>query len=90
MADESESVQPERLAEINALPDNRESLEAKYGTVWNEAELADAFEVIEYKPSVVQVRRKWDAKLGTVEYQHDPRFYFNWKPASRRFYFGVP
>jgi hypothetical protein len=88
MADETESVRRKRLAEINVQPNNRESLKAKYGKVWDDAEFAEDFEIIEFKATDVVVRRKWDAKQGSLEYQDHPRFYFNWKPASPRFYFG--
>ena len=74
--------------ETDTSPDSREALEAKYGKVWDDAEFAEDFEIIEFKAPVVLVRRRWDAKQGSVEYQDHPRFYFNWTPASPRFYFG--
>lgn len=88
MTDETESIRRERLAEINAQPSSREALEARFGTVWNEAELAEDFEVLELVAPLVVVRRKCDAKKGTLDFQQSPRFYFNWKPASPRFFFG--
>jgi len=78
----------ERLAEINAQPGSREALEAQYGRVWTTAELSEDFEVLGFAAPLVVVRRKADAKKGTLEFQQSPRFYFNWKPASPRFYFS--
>ena len=43
-----------------------------------------------YAAPLVVVRRKVDAKKGTLEFQDSPRFFFNWVPASPRFYFGYP
>ena len=78
----------ERLSEINAQPGSREALESRYGQVWTTAELSEDFEVLEFAAPLVVVRRKSDAKKGSMEFQPSPRFYFNWKPASPIFYFS--
>ena len=78
----------ERLSEINAQPGSRESLEAQYGQVWTTTELSEDFEVVGFSAPLVVVRRKSDAKKGSLEFQSSPRFYFNWKPASPRFFFS--
>jgi hypothetical protein len=88
MTDETEPLRRERLAEINAQPGSREALEAQYGQVWTTVELSEDFEVLGFAAPLVVVRRKSDAKKGSLEFQHNPRFYFNWQPASPRFYFG--
>jgi hypothetical protein len=88
MPDPTESIRRERLAEINAQPGSREALEAQYGQVWTTDELAQDFEVLGFAAPLVVVRRKSDAKKGSLEFQHNPRFYFNFVPASPRFYFG--
>ena len=86
MTDETESIRRERLAEINSQPGSREALEAEYGQVWTTTELSQDFEVLGFAAPLVVVRRKSDAKKGSLEFQQSPRFYFNWKPASPIFY----
>ena len=81
MADPTELLRRERLAEINAQPGSREALEAQYGEVWNTNELSDDFDVIGFAAPLVVVRRKADSKKGSLEFQHNPRFYFNFIPA---------
>jgi hypothetical protein len=88
MTDEAESIRRERMGEINAQPGSREPLEARYGQVWNTTELSEDFEVLEFAAPLVVVRRKADAKKGSLEFQHSPRFYFNFVPASPILYFG--
>ena len=78
----------ERLSEINAQRGSREALEAQYGQVWTTDELSKDFEVLEFTAPLVLVRRKSDAKQGSLEFQSSPRFYFNWRPASPIFYFS--
>ncbi|MHB1038504.1 MAG: hypothetical protein ACYC0Y_28105 [Pirellulales bacterium] len=87
MTDPSESFRRARLAEINAQPASREILEAKYGQVWDTVELSAEFEVLGFDAPFVVVRRKADGKKGGLEFQHDPRFYFNFVPASPRLFF---
>ena len=80
MTDPTEPIRRERLAEINSEPGTRESLEAKYGQVWTTDELSEEFEVIGYSAPLVVVRRKDNGVKGSLEFQHQPRYYFNFKP----------
>ena len=80
MNDPTELIRRERLAELNAEPGGREALEAEHGQVWNTDELRRDFEVIGFLAPVVVVRRRSDGKKGSLEFQHDPRFYFSWQP----------
>ena len=66
MLDSTEPYRRQRLAEINAQPGSREALEAEYGQVWNTKVLAP----------LVEVRRKSNGKKGSLEFQNQPRFYF--------------
>jgi len=77
MNDPTEQLRRERLAEINGDPSGREALEAAYRQVWTTQELSQEFEVIGFAAPLVVVRRKSDGKLGSLEFQHQPRFYFN-------------
>ena len=75
--DPTEQFRRQRVAEINAAPGSRETLEAEYGKVWTTQELGDDFDVEGFMAPYVVVRRKADGKKGTLEFQHSPRFYFN-------------
>lgn len=79
MKDETESLRRQRLAEINAEPGSREALEAQHGKVWSTDELREEFEVLGFMAPFVIVRRSNGVK-GSLEFQHNPRFYFNWQP----------
>jgi hypothetical protein len=83
MADETEPIRRKRLAEINAEPGSREALEAEYGQVWTTTELSEDFEVLGFLAPYVVVRRKADGAQGSLEFQHQPRFYFNFQADSR-------
>jgi hypothetical protein len=83
MDDPTEPIRRQRLAEINATPGSREALEAKYGQVWDANELARDFEVLGFLAPYAVVRRKADGRMGSVEFQHYPRLYFNFVEDSR-------
>ena len=80
MTDPTEQIRRERLAEINAEPGTREALEAQHGKVWSSDELSVDFEVIGFMAPLVVVRRKADGVKGSLEFQHQPRYYFNFQP----------
>jgi len=80
MNDPTEAIRRERVAEINAVPGSRKALEAQYGQVWNTDELSGDFTVTGFMAPFVVVRRKLDDVVGSLEFQHNPRFYFNWQP----------
>lgn len=81
MIDETEPLRRERLKEINAEPGSREALQAQHGQVWSTAELGEEFEVIGFMAPLVVVRRRSDGRKGSLEFQHNPRFYFNFQLA---------
>jgi hypothetical protein len=83
MTDSTEPIRRRRVEEINAEPTARERLERKYGEVWNTAQLADEFDVLGFAAPLVVVRRKTDDVLGSLEFQHQPRFYFNFAAHPR-------
>ncbi len=68
-----------RLTEINTAPATREALEARYGAVWDTGQLTEAFEVVGFAAPFVVVRRRSDGVLGSLEFQHQPRLYFNFQ-----------
>jgi len=80
MSDPTEVPRRQRLAEINAAPGSREALEAKHGKVWDTSELTAEFAVTGFMAPLVVVRRKSDGVVGSLEFQHSPRLYFNFQP----------
>jgi hypothetical protein len=80
MIDPTEPIRRERLVEINAESGSREALEAQYGQVWDTEQLGQDFEVIGFMAPLVVVRRKDEGVKGSLEFQHHPRFYFNFQP----------
>ena len=79
MNDPTESIRRERLAEINTEPGSREALESQHGQVWDTTELSRDFDVIGFAAPLVVVKRKSDGVSGSLEFQHRPRFYFNFQ-----------
>lgn len=77
--DLTETYRRERQAELNTFATERQELEGKYGQVWNTQELQQDFEVQGFMAPLVVVKRKLDEAKGTLEFQHNPRFYFNWQ-----------
>ena len=57
---------------------SRESLEAKYGKVWNADELAQEFVVTAIIAPKIVARRRSDDVVGTLQFIG--QFYFNWQP----------
>lgn len=79
MDDETEEYRRERQAELNAAEAGRAALEREYGQVWNAEELRRDFEVKSFAAPFVIVRRRSDGRMGSLEFQHHPRFYFNFQ-----------
>lgn len=84
MHDETEAPRRQRLAEINAQPGSREALEAEHGQVYDTEEMSREFEAIGFMAPLIVVRRRSDGQKGSLEFQHSPRFYFNWKAHEGR------
>ena len=80
MSDVTEPIRRERLNEINSQPGSRAALEAQYGQVWDTSELGCEFSVEGFLAPLVVVRRRVDDQIGSLEFQHNPRFYFNFMP----------
>ena len=74
--DPTEDARRALVAQINREQAERDVLEIRYGQVWNTSELAEDFEVLEFAAPFVVVRRKTDTKLGSLMFQHHPRYYF--------------
>ena len=76
MTDDTENVRRELIA--NQHPTNLETLSLQYGRVWDTQQLVEEFEVIGFAAPFVVVRRRADKMRGSLEFQHDPRYYYKW------------
>ena len=74
--DPTESIRRVLVVHINAQTAERADLEVQHGRVWNAAELAIDFEVLRFAAPFAVVKRKADHQLGSVLFQHWPRYYF--------------
>lgn len=85
MIDETEGIRREMVQEINSKVESndddseRKRLEATYGQVWNTEEVSKEFEVIGFMAPFTVVKRKSDGVKGSLQFQHLPRFYFNFQ-----------
>ena len=77
--DLTEQLRRVRLAVLNAEPGDRPALKERHGDVWDGVELGRDFEVIGFMAPLVVARRRSDSQRGSLEFQHHPRFYFNWR-----------
>ena len=84
MSDPTESIRREMVADINYDPGSRESLEARYGQVWDTNELREAFDVTGFMAPMVTVVRKSDNQRGSLMFQHNPRLYFDFSEYNGR------
>jgi hypothetical protein len=75
--DPTEPLRRKRLAQINGQPAAREALEAKYGQVWDTQQLGTDFVIVGFLAPLVVVQRRSDGAKGSLEFQNNPRFYFN-------------
>jgi hypothetical protein len=62
---------------------DRQTLEAAYGKVWDEDELAQEFRVTAIIPPHVVVVRRADGQVGSMTFQNEPRFYFQFVHTGR-------
>ena len=76
LIDLAEEIRRALLIEINSAPAERLELAARHGRVWNPAELAADFEVLQFHAPVVVARRQSDQRMGSLFFQHHPRYYF--------------
>ena len=66
----------------SAYDPERTSLETKVGQVWNTEELQDDYTVRGFASPFVVVKRKSDGVIGSLEFQHAPRFYYSFVPVQ--------
>lgn len=79
MSDPTETIRRQQVAEINADPGSREALEATHGQVYDTQQLREQFEVLGFAAPLIVVRRRSDGVKGSLYFQHNPRFYFDFQ-----------
>jgi len=57
----------------------REELEAEYGEVLTTDDVREKYEVRSFLAPLVFVTDLKTGKRGTLQFQHMPRFYFDWR-----------
>ena len=79
----TEDFRRRRLVEINSRVESdgvlaeRKRLEGQHGHIWDAPQLAQDFDVLGFMAPYAVVRRRSDGRKGSLEFQHQPRFYFN-------------
>jgi hypothetical protein len=83
MNDQTEPYRRARVSELAAQQtDNRAELEARHGRVWNTNELRLEYEVTGYMAPYVIVKSRASGAAGSLEFQHEPRYYWGWQEDS--------
>ena len=77
MSDPTEAIRREMVSEINRVPGSREDLESQHGVVWDTDEMCAEFSALGFAAPFIMVRRQADNVRGSLMFQHNPRFYFN-------------
>jgi hypothetical protein len=77
----TEQERREAVAEINANPGSRETLEAAYGQVWDTKQMQVDFVPHSFGAPMIIVTRKSDNIKGSLLFQHNPRFFYSFEPA---------
>jgi len=83
MKDPTEDLRRQKVEEINSWQADRGVLGLRYGQVWDTQELQQDFEVQGFLAPFVVVKRKSDGVVGSLLFQHMPRFYFEFTPDKR-------
>lgn len=75
----AETIRMKQQHDINedALP--LEELQRRHGQVWDTKELSRDFSVTGFGAPLVVVTRRADQKVGSLYFQHHPRFYWGFQ-----------
>jgi hypothetical protein len=80
MSDPTQSYRRKRTAELAAeQTDNRAELEERHGQVFDPSELHQSYEVQGFMAPYVILRERATGKLGSMEFQHSPRYYWGFQ-----------
>jgi hypothetical protein len=84
MTDPTEEARRHLVCAINNDPQIREALAERYGSVWDTAELTRDFDVVGFAAPFVVATRKSDKIKGSLQFQHHPRLYYDFRPDASR------
>ena len=82
MSDTTETTRRTLVQQINTDAGDRQRLEEKHGQVWNTQQLQADFDVLQFAAPLIVVRHKTTGQMGSMFFQHQPRFYWGFKPDS--------
>jgi hypothetical protein len=68
------------VQQINTDAGDRERLEAQHGQVWDTQQLQADFDVQGFAAPLISVRQKTTGRMGSLFFQHSPRFYWGFSP----------
>ena len=77
MTDPTEAIRRQQVESLNSAELCREVLLENYPQVWDTTELQTDFDVQGFAAPYVIVVRRSDKERGTLQFQHQPRLYFN-------------
>ena len=83
--DRTEPIRRQMVQEINSqvqsnsYDDERKRLEVIHGKIWDTDKISKEFEITGFMAPFVVVIQKANNKKGTLQFQHHPRFYFNFQ-----------
>jgi hypothetical protein len=80
MSDPTEMIRRTMVQQINTDAGDRDRLEAQHGQVWDTTELQTDFDVVGFAAPLIVVRQKTTGQLGSLFFQHSPRFYWGFTP----------
>jgi hypothetical protein len=80
MSDPTEMTRRSMVQQINGNAGDRDRLEAQYGQVWDTQQLQADFEVLSFAAPLIVVREKSTGRMGSLFFQHSPRFYWGFTP----------
>jgi hypothetical protein len=78
MNDPTEKYRHDLQPVVNAVKGSREYLEGVYPQVWDPKQVAEDFEILDFRAPFMVAKRKADGQIGSLMFQHYPRFYFEW------------
>jgi hypothetical protein len=82
MSDTTETTRRSLVQQINTDAGDRERLEERHGRVWDTQELQNDFEVLQFAAPLIVVRQRTTGQMGSMFFQHQPRFYWGFQPDS--------
>ena len=80
MADQTEAIRKQMVAELNSEDNTKTELEAKHGQIWTTSEMQEEFDALGFMAPFIIVRKRDTGERGSLMFTHSPRYYFSWNP----------